>query len=253
MTLTITQAVILAVVGLASGFLNVLAGGGSLLTLPTLIFMGFSGTVANGTNRVGVLAQNILATAGFMRKGYSDWRMSTSLALATIPGAVIGACLGASFEGLWFNRLLAILMIIIMIVTARPKPKPSLHAATPEDERRRLILAHVWMLFIGFYGGFIQAGIGFVLMAVLYRGLGLDLVRVNMHKVIIVGILTIVAILIFAAHGKIDWLAAAVLAAGNALGGWIGAHAAVRHGERLIRIVLNATLLIMAAKLLFTH
>jgi uncharacterized membrane protein YfcA len=114
----------------------------------------------------------------------------------------------------------------------------------------RLAAAHVLMVAAGFYGGFIQAGVGFILMAILYRVLGLDLVRVNMHKVFIVGVYTIPAIVVFALHDDVIWRTGLILAAGNAIGGWIGSHVAVKRGERMIRLVLYAALIAMAVRLL---
>ena len=109
------------------------------------------------------------------------------------------------------------------------------------------------MVGTGFYGGFIQAGVGFILMAVLHGVLGLDLVRVNMHKVFIVGLYTLAALLIFAIKGQVLWSAGLVLAVGNALGGWIATRLALKKGEGLIRWILYVTLLVMAIKLVLVH
>ena len=244
------QEVVLALVGIVAGFVNVMAGGGSLLVMPVMVFMGLPGPVANGTTRVAILAQNITATAGFRRKGYRDLRLSLTLAACAVPGAAYGALLGTRLEGVWFNRVLAGVMIAVIILMATgPKHSPAVSTARPRT-RGRLVLGHGLMVLAGLYGGFIQAGVGFILMAILHRVMGLDLVRVNMHKVFIVGVYTIVAIAIFAARGSVLWSTGLVLAAGMALGGWIGSHVAVGKGEKLIRIVLNIALVAMAAKLL---
>lgn len=241
----------LIVTGCIAGFLNVMAGGGSLLTISVMVFMGMKGPVANGTNRVASLAQNIAATAGFLRQGVSDLRLSISLTLCALPGALCGAWAGTKLEGVWFNRVLAGLMIVIVILMARKKKgKRSDVAAGAQVSSRRVVAAHLLMVLAGLYGGFIQAGVGFIFMAVLHRVLGLDLVRANMHKVIIIGVYTIVALVVFASQGHVAWVAGLCLAAGNATGGWIGSHVAVKKGERLIRVVLNIVLLVMAVRLL---
>ena len=242
---------ILAVVGIAAGFLNVMAGGGSLLVMPIMVLMDIPGPVANGTTRVAILAQNISATAGFRRKGYSDLRLSLSLAACALPGAIVGAWFGTQLEGDMFNRVLAGVMIAVLILMATgPKPSPTT-SGTPPTTRRRMIIGHLLMVGAGLYGGFIQAGVGFILMAILHRVMGIDLVRVNMHKVIIVGVYTIAAIAIFAARGSVLWTTGLVLAAGMALGGWIGSHVAVGRGERFIRIIFNVALVALAVRLLF--
>jgi len=236
--------------GCVAGFLNVMAGGGSLLTLPIMVFMGMSGPEANGTNRVAILIQGISATTGFFRQGFSDFRLSLTLALCGLPGTLIGAFLGTKLEGVWFNRFLAGVMVAVMILMARKKRKAEQNDNEGALTTRRLLLAHVLMVGAGFYGGLIQAGVGFILMAILHRALGLDFVRVNMHKVFIVGLYTVVALAVFAMKGQVLWLVGLLLAAGNGIGGWVGAHCAVKKGEKLIRFVFNGALLVMAIKLL---
>lgn len=245
------QLILLAIIGCLTGFINVMAGGGSLLTMPVMVLMGMPGPVANGTNRVAILAQNITAVAGFFRQGFSDFKLSLSLSLCALPGALIGAYFGTKLQGLWFNRVLAGVMITVMVLMSVKKHRPGSVTTTGPPGQKRLITAHILMAVTGFYGGFIQAGVGFILMAILHRVLGLDLVRVNMHKVFIVGTYTIFALAVFAVRGNVAWLPGIYLAAGNAAGGWIGSHIAVKKGERLIRIVFNAALIILAIKLLF--
>ncbi|MDA0991625.1 MAG: sulfite exporter TauE/SafE family protein, partial [Verrucomicrobia bacterium] len=187
MDLGLGQVAVLALVGGVAGFINVLAGGGSLLALPTLIFLGLDGSVANGTNRVALLVQNAVSVVSFFRKGYSHLKLSLTLTLCALPGAVIGALMGTRFEGIWFNRTLACIMIVLMVVMARGKVGQTA-TANQAVSRARLLTVHAAMLLVGFYGGFIQAGVGFMIIAILHRGLRLDLVHVNMHKVFIVGI-----------------------------------------------------------------
>ncbi len=247
---------VLVAVGCVAGFVNVNAGGGSLLTMPVMVFMGLPGPVANGTNRVAIMAQNIAAVAGFARKGFSEFRVSLSLALCTLPGAAIGAYLGVKLQGVWFNRVLAAVMVAVMIIMAAKRKNTGAAEGETQTEpeggasRRRFIVAHLLMVLLGFYGGFIQAGIGFLMMAVLHRVMRLDLVRVNMHKVFIIGVYGVVALGIFAMRGKVLWIPGLCLAVGNSAGGWFGSHFAVKRGEKAIRIVLYVALIAMAAKLL---
>ncbi|MCH5374984.1 MAG: sulfite exporter TauE/SafE family protein [Planctomycetes bacterium] len=247
--------ILLCAVGVVAGFINVMAGGGSLLTMPLMVFMGLSGPVVNGTNRVAILVQNVAAVYAFFRKGFSDFRLSLSLTLCALPGAVVGAMLGTRLEGVWFNRVLAGVMVGVMLLMLRKKGESRDRTRTESPRsptRRRQLVAHLMMLGAGFYGGIIQAGVGFIMIAILHRTLGLDLVRVNMHKVFIIGVYTLVALSVFAWQGQVEWLIGLLLAAGNASGAWIGTHFAVKKGERLIRIVLNIALAAMAAKLLLS-
>ena len=253
MHLEIWQLILLAALGALAGVLNVVAGGGSLLTLPTMILMGVPTTIANGTNRVAILAQNVTAVSGFRLRGYSHFRLSMSLMLAAVPGAIAGAHAGALIRGDWFNRILAVVMIgVIVLMASKRSGKSADHtqAAGEPLSRTRLFWGHAAMVGVGFYGGFIQAGVGFLLMAALHRVMRLDLVQVNMHKVFIVGGFTLAALLVFLAHGKVWWIPGLCLALGNSIGGFIGAQLTITRGETFIRRVLYAAVAAMAVKLL---
>jgi len=246
------QWIILFLAGVAAGWINVLAGGGSILTVPVMVFLGLPGPVANGTNRIGIIAQNIMAVAGFFRKGFSDFKLSATLAACAAVGAFFGANVGVKLEGVWFDRALALIMIGVLIVMFTGAGQKQTSRAAPEEGRpRNLVLGHFLMIGAGFWGGFIQIGVGFILMPILNRVLGLDLVRVNMHKVFIALVFSIVALGVFAAQVKIEWALGLALAAGYALGGWLGANSAIAGGEALIKRVFYIAIAAMAVKLLF--
>lgn len=248
------QYLLLAGLGLIAGTLNVLAGGGSLLTLPALVFLGLDGPVANGTNRVAILAQNVTAIGGFRSRGFSDFRLSLTLALAALPGAIGGAWVGTLVRGELFNRILGIILVAVLVYMAlqrRSKKQAAPAGESPAIERPRLLLGHLCLFGVGFYGGFIQAGVGFLLMAALHQVMGLDLVRVNMHKVFIVGTFTLAALAVFAARGQVLWIPGLALSVGNSIGGWIGSQISVSKGESWIRAALYIALLAMAIKLLW--
>lgn len=245
------QLLLLGVAGALAGWINVLAGGGSLLTVPIMLFMGIPGSVANGTNRVGILIQNIAACSTFFHRGYPDWRLGLSLAIATLPGALVGALLGTQLSGVWFERILAAVMVAVLILMMKA-PEPHTEQAESQPlSRQRLILGHIAMLGVGFWGGIIQVGVGFILMPVLHRIMGFDLVRVNQHKVFIVLIYSALALWIFVSSGQVLWLVGLSLAAGNFLGGWLGAHMTLTRGETLIRRVFFIILILFIGKLLF--
>ncbi len=244
------QFILLGFVGVIAGFLNVLAGGGSLLTVPVMVFLGMPGPVANGTNRIAILAQNISAITAFAKKGFSDFKLSLSLSACAIPGAVVGALLGVQLQGAWFNRILALIMVGVMLVMYFDKTG-SVKQHDHEPSRTQLIRGHLLMVAVGFWGGFIQIGVGFIIMPVLNRVMGLDLVRTNMHKVFVIAAYTIAALAVFASQVPVLWVAGAALAVGTSIGGYLGAHYSVTQGEKLIRRVLNIVLIIFIIKLLF--
>jgi uncharacterized protein len=248
MELDLWKLILLFAAGIASGWINVLAGGGSILSVPIMVFLGLPGPVANGTNRIGIIAQNTMAVAGFFRKGFSDFKLSASLAACASVGAYFGANVGVKLEGVWFERTLALIMLgllVIMMTGAGQKP------AEEGGKPRNLILGHILFIGAGFWGGFIQIGVGLIQLPILNRVMGLDLVRANMHKVFVALVFSLVSLGVYAANVKIEWTLGLALAAGYAIGGWLGANAAIAKGEALIKRVFYLALVAMAIKLLF--
>lgn len=243
----LNQLFILFLAGIAAGFINVNAGGGSTLTLPMLIFLGLDASVANGTNRIGILLQNLSAVSSFKREQYSRFKLSFKLALMTLPGAIIGAFFSISISNKTFEMILALIMIGVIITMIIPKKKVEVLANTDGEQSWKVYLA---MFGIGFYGGFIQVGVGFLLMAALHHLMKLSLVHVNMHKVFIIFFYTIPALLIFILSDNVNWVLGLVLAAGTMTGAWWGAKFSIKKGEKYIRAVLIIAILIMAVKLL---
>lgn len=235
--------------GILAGILNVLAGGGSLLTLPLLIFMGLPTGIANGTNRVAIFCQNLFAIRGFRKEGC----LPLDLALLCTPSALLGSWLGANLaiqmDDQLFKRLLGIIMIGVLIFTVLDPVKKISPQVQGFSGARKLVLA-VSFFFVGVYGGFVQAGVGFIIIAALLVH-GLDLVRINAVKVFVVFVYTAIALGVFVYHGQVSYMLAAGLAAGNSIGGILGPKMAVAKGHDWIKKVVNATVLIFAVKLLF--
>lgn len=248
MEVELWQLALLTATGALAGIINVMAGGGSLMSVPMMLFLGVPGPVANGTNRISIIAQNIVAVRTFFRRGFSDLRLSLSLAAAATPGAILGALVGVRLDGVWFDRVLAVVMIGVLILMQLPTKKRS--GESLPMTRQRLILGHVLMFLAGCWGGFIQIGVGFILMPILHRVMGMDLVRTNMHKVFIALSYNIIAVAIFASAVSIHWQFGLALALGNSIGGYFGARFSVQGGEIWIRRVFTLVLVIFIAKLL---
>ncbi|HOJ06077.1 MAG: sulfite exporter TauE/SafE family protein [Ignavibacteriota bacterium] len=237
---------ILFFVGAIAAFINVNAGGGSSLTLPVLIFLGLDPSVANGTNRVAILFQNASAVYAFKKEKFYELKNSLILSALTLPGAIIGAVTAVSISDELFEKILGVIMIFIIITMILPKKK---------TEKTKSDFTIDWkivaaMIVIGFYGAFLQVGVGLLLMASLQYLMKLDLIRVNMHKVFVVFVFTLPALLVFILTDNINWFYGVTLSAGNAFGGWWGAKLSVKKGEKLIKFVLIIAILIMALKLL---
>ena len=251
------QFAIVITTGICAGFLNTVAGGGSLLTLPVLIFLGLDGaTIANGTNRVAIMIQNTVGVAGFRRKGVSDFRYGIFISIPAMIGAVIGAFLVINLgkfdkSGVIFNRLLAIIMVGVLVITLS-NPFKKFQSDVENLGVLRRIWAALLFFFLGVYMGFIQAGVGFMIIATLTIVNGFNLVRTNALKMFVVLFCTFVALVVFVVNGHVNWEVGIALGGGNAVGAWIGSHWAVEKGDKWIRIILVIMVMAFAVKLIWT-
>ena len=241
------QLLLLLTVGIVAGFVNVMAGGGSAIALPILILMGLDSTLANGTNRVAIFIQNIFAIGGFRQQKFHQFNISIKMAICTLPGALIGAWVAVKIDDEWFQRILAIVMVGIVISMLLPRSKGKAHS---EPSKVKIGFGYLAMFGVGFYGGFIQVGVGFILMATMFHLFQMNLVHINMHKVFVIFIYTIPALAIFIYSGNVNWILGISLAIGSAIGGLIASYVTVKGGEKVIRWVLIGAILFMSGKLL---
>ena len=242
--------ILLVLVGFIAGVINILAGGGSLLTLPMLIFLGLPPNVANGTNRIAIIIQNIFAVKGFQSKGVSAFPYSIYLSISALVGAIIGASLAVDIKGETFNKILGIIMVLIVVYMII-KPK-----ASANDLMERITGKHFWLgiiafFFVGIYGGFIQAGVGFIILLFLSSINGFSLVKSNAIKVFVALIYSLAAVAIFAYNDSINWKYGLILSLGNASGGWVMSRWSVNKGDGFVKKILIIMVLAMAIKLWF--
>ncbi|MGH1386694.1 sulfite exporter TauE/SafE family protein [Kordia sp.] len=241
---------ILILAGFGAGFINTLAGGGTLLTLPTLIFLGLPPAVANGTNRVAILIQTFFAIRGFKSKQVSTYPFSLYLGIAAFFGSFIGARIAVDIKGELFNKILAIIMVAVVVLIAI-QPKLNLKELQERLHGKYLWASVIAFFFLGIYGGFINAGIGFLMLLWLPYVNRMSLLRSNATKVFVVCLYTISAVIMFAYHDKINWFYGLVLAIGNASGAWIGSRWSVKKGDGIIKTFVIIMVGVMAVKLWF--
>jgi hypothetical protein len=248
----IFQIALILTAGTVAGFINTVAGGGSLITMPLLIFMGLPGTVANGTSRVAILSQNIFAVGGFHSKGQKlPFPYTFYLALVSLVGGLIGAWLAVDIPDRLFNRILAIIMVLVVTsIVVEKRFKPAGGGEVNLSTGRQAIGVFFFFL-LGIYGGFIQAGIGFLVIALLSHVNHFDLVRINYIKVFAAIVYTGVAVIVFAMEDKIVWTTGLLLAVGHGLGGWYASRWSVDKGEKWIKRILVVTVVALAVKLWF--
>lgn len=241
---------ILIPVGIIAGFFNTVAGGGSLLSLPILIFLGLPPAVANGTNRVALFMQNISGVYGFKSKGVFVFPYSLWVGLSALLGAIIGAKVSVELDDKTFNQIIAAVMIGVVILTI-VNPTSKLKDAVEDLSKRAQTIGIIVFFFIGIYGGFIQAGVGFIILGSLTYINKMSLVRANSVKVFAALIYTIAALVVFFLEGKINWLYGLVLASGNMIGAWVASRYSVDKGDVWIKRFLVIAVTILAIKLWF--
>lgn len=231
--------------GFLAGIINAMAGGGSLLTVPLLVFADVGGNAANGSNRVGVLAGSLSATHTFHRLGVAGWVGIGRILVPTIAGAMVGSLLILRLADNSFERVFGVVMIPVLLLSLH---KPDTKKLQDRGQWPTWVSTLVFFA-VGIYGGAIQAGIGLVLIVALTRA-GIDIVTTNHIKVIVTFVYTLFVLPVFIVNGDVYWLPASVLAAGLMVGSFVGARITVAGGERVVRPVLVVSVIAMAGRLL---
>lgn len=293
--------ILLFAAGIVAGAMNVIAGGGSLITMPLLIFLGFAPITANGTDRVAVFAQAIAATGRFHRLGVVDWPKIARDALPVAIGTLLGSLWGTSWSDDTFRQALGWITLgagglVASGLTNRASARNTAQAPAGEsadggpaaedggaapgagdasgpdgdgdgdgdggalgdppgvragrDGLGRRIAVFVGLLGVGVYAGSVLAGLGYVQLLVLTGVAGYTLKAANILKSLLLLPVATIGLAVFAAHGRVDWLAGGALASGQALGAWLAAGHATRASEGRIRWALTAVLALTALRLL---
>lgn len=242
--------ILVVIAGILAGVINTLAGSGSLITLPALIFLGLPANVANGTNRVGVVLQNLVAGASFKRSGSLDLRGALLLSIPSVIGSIIGAQVAVNLDERMMRQVIGAVMIVMLAVMVL-RPERWLLGKLQNLPKAGFNLKQAASMFvIGLYGGFIQAGVGIFLLAALVLSIGYDLVRANAVKVVTILVFTFSSLLVFANNAQVDWVAGLVLGLGNMIGAGWAARMAATKGAAWVRWVVLATVALSAAYLL---
>jgi uncharacterized membrane protein YfcA len=213
-----------------------------------LIFLGYPASVANGTNRVGILIQNVGAVWGFHRYRALPWRLVLWTAIPAVAGSGLGTWAALVITDEWFRRLLAVLMVAVTLWTLLSSDADG-SQPTPRQSRSELLALSAAFFAVGIYGGFVQAGVGFFVLAATTWA-GLDLVRGNALKVLCILAFTVLSLGLFAWNGLVAWAPGLALGAGTLIGGQAGVKLTVLKGHRWIRVFVTVTVLVFAAKLL---
>ena len=213
--------------GFLAGIVNTLAGGASIFTLSTLLFLNMPVGLANGTNRLGILLQNLTGSYTFQQNGLLDVPSSMRFVLPSLVGAIVGALIAVDIEQDALEIVVGLLMTgVLFLVLFNPKRKYKI-GSKPQKMNRWV---NMLMFFaIGCYGGFVQAGIGIVILVALFRGSNYNLLKGNAVKMFIIFLYTIPVFLIFVINDQVAWVFAILLAVGQIAGTWFTGKYLVKH------------------------
>ena len=241
---------VLVVVGCIVGVINTLAGGGSLITLPILIFLGLPSNVANGTNRIGLIMTAFSAHLGYKSKGISTFPFSTYIGLFALIGSLIGAHIAVDINDKLFNRILSIIMIIVILLILTGTKK-SIGGLGEKLSGKNLVVSCFVFFIIGIYGGFVNAGIGFIIMLFLNIYNKMNLIRVNATKSVVILIYTIGAFMTFLFNDLVNFGYGFALGFGTLFGAWWSSRYSVMRGQGIIKIFLLISVLLISVRLWF--
>lgn len=238
-----SEIIILIVAGLMVGFINTLAGGGSIISLSILMMLGLPAPMANGTNRVAIAIQTLTATSSFKQQKVLPLRKSIYLSIPAVLGSLIGSWIAVDINEEIFEKAIGAIMLIMLIFILY-KPQKYLYGRAEIMEKPLNWKIYLIFFFIGIYGGFIHMGIGYFLLMGIVLGAGFDLVKANAIKVFIVMIYTPFTLVVFLWNGLIDWKYGLIMAIGGVAGAFIASRLAVSKGVVFVKWVIVIVILI---------
>ncbi len=242
------EIIILIVAGLIVGFVNTLAGGGSIVSLSVLMMLGLPPTLANGTNRIAITIQTLTATTSFKQQNILPLRKSVYLSIPAIIGSLLGSWIAVDIREDIFETAIGVIMLI-MLVFILYKPQKYIYGRKELVEKPLTWKIYLVFFFIGIYGGFIHMGVGYFLLAGIVLGAGFDLVKANAVKVFVVLAYAPFTLLIFLYYDQVNWLYGLVLSIGSVTGALIASRMAVKKGVEFVKWVIVVVILVTAGEM----
>ena len=232
MELTWQVIILLIASGILVGIINTLAGGGTVLTISIFTAMGLPITMANGTNRIAVVLQNLTASLTFIRKRMLDVKAGLLLSIPTIIGNIAGSMLATQLDEWIFKLCLGVVLTVILIYMIFDRH----NHAMPAGHSLKLNLWHyLWFFLIGLYGGYIYIGLGYVVLAITIWTMRLDLVTANILKGFVIFVSSPFSMLVFMYNGQVDYAFGLLHGLGNIIGAFLASHYAIGWGVKFVR------------------
>ena len=246
--------IVLLISGTAVGIINTLAGGGSIITMTMFMALGphcpsssvHDIHVANGTNRIVVLMQNLAATITFIRKKSFNINHGLLLSIPVIIGNIAGSLLATTVNDTVFRICFGTILLIVMVYLLLDG-----HIKIKEGHNIKIKPIHyLWFLLIGFYGGYIYIGIGYLILAVTLWIMKMDLVTANAIKGFVILLATPFSLAVFMIMGKVDYQFGLIHGVGNMIGSFIASHYMINWGKGFIKIFMAIIVAICFADLM---
>lgn len=235
----------LIVSGIVVGIINTLAGGGSIITMTVFMVLGLPIGVANGTNRIAVFLQNFTASVTFIRKRMLDVKHGLLLSIPVIIGNIAGSMVASNIDEDIFRICFGVVLFVILLYMIFDNHK-RFHGGERLEIRKR---HYLWFLLIGFYGGYIYIGLGYLILAIALWSMKLDIVTANVIKGFVIFIATPFSLLVFMLHGQVEYGYGILHGVGNMIGAYLASHYFVSWGGRFIKIFTTIIVLICFADL----
>jgi uncharacterized membrane protein YfcA len=234
----------IALAGLAAGFINSVAGSGTLVTFPTLLAFGVPPVTANVSNNVGLVPGSLSSAIGWRHELVGQRGRLLRMASASLAGGTAGAVLLLVLPAEAFNAIVpALVGLGVLLVAVQPLVNRRLASAAARSDAEPRDAGWLWagIAATGVYGGYFGAAQGILLMGVLGGGTHDSLHRNNALKNVLSGLVNAVAAVIFIAVADVDWVIAGLIAAGSIVGAQLGA----RIGRRLPAAALRSAIIVV--------
>src|ERR1035437_5070127 len=237
--------------GVVAGTINTVVGSGTLFTFPVLLAFGYAPVVANVSNTVGLVPGSASGAVGYRRELGGQVARIVPLALASLLSGITGAVLLLSLPASAFKAIVPLFIALaLVLIVIPPRPSGMRTAARPRPGERAGPLATVAVFASGVYGGYFGAAQGILLLAILGLALEGELQRINAVKVVLAGLVNLVAGIVFVCVAHIAWLPTVLIAAGSILGGVLGAHGGRRLAPRVLRGLIVVVGIVAIVRLL---
>ena len=235
--MTTIEIIALITSGLFVGFINTLAGGGTIISLTVLMLLGLPPSVANGTNRVAIVLQNLTSVANFKKKKYLDTKKGLKLGIPTVIGSIVGVFIVVKLDEQIIQYCFGAIMVVMLFFLIY---KPDQWLKGKEELLNKPITwkIYVLMFFIGVYGGVIHVGIGYFILFALIFGMGFDLVKGNAMKNLLVLMYVPFTLIIFVLNDQVRWDYGLTHAIGNIIGAYVASKWAMEWGAKFVRYLM---------------